>query len=160
MNTLLKNILASVVLVISLTSTANAADAFSHTVLSLLDDPRNEEAWSLAIDNQKDWEGFYNKPLAYMSFLQGEVPVAPKLDFEKYRILTGGVGVKNTGGFQLVVKDVRERDDELLIHLLMIRPSASCATPQALSYPSATILVEKKDKPFKFVISKLVDECL
>lgn len=160
MNNILKNISITIIFIMSLISSSQASESFSHSVLTLLDDPRNEKPWTLILNNQQDWEDFYNKPLAYMTFPQGEAPVAPKIDFERYQVLTGGLGVKNTGGFQLVVNNVRELDNELLVHVLVVRPSANCLTIQQVSYPSTTILVEKNNKPFKFVVSQLIDECL
>ena len=82
------------VLLLATITTVKASDSFSHTVLSLLDDPRIDASWSRVIDSQDEWESFYNEPLAYIFFAQdSEIPTASVIDFEQYQILTGGLGV-------------------------------------------------------------------
>jgi len=166
MNTRLKKISIIILLMLS-TASAQAlslirtsGEVFSHTVLSLLDNPRNEQPWTLLINSQADWEDFYNQPLAYMQFAQGQVPTAPTLDFENYQVVAGGLGIKNNGGYRLIVSDVYEFDNEVNIHVLVIQPSANCLLPQVISYPSATILIRKTNKPLRFTTSQLLDECL
>jgi hypothetical protein len=140
-------------------STAYSSDFFSHTVLSLPDDPRIEEPWSKTITTQQDWELYFYSTTAHMTFLQGEAPVAPQLDFENYQILAGGLGMKPSGGNILSVENVQELDDIIDIHVLSITPGASCVSIAMISYPSTTILVKKTDKPFRFTISNAIAEC-
>lgn len=149
---------------------AHASDAFSHTVLLLLDNPQNEEAWSQTITSQEEWETLYYAPLASMSFILGsELPIAPKFDFEKYQILTGGLGVKfaeNLGAkHTLSVEKVIEEENEIVVYVLSISPDLNCLSSSDEidgfpSYPTATVLVKKIDKPFKIKVSKLIEtEC-
>ncbi len=156
------NLFKKIVITLVLTFTATtiqANEAFSHAVLSLLDDPRNEEAWSMVITSQEDWESFYNQPLAYMSFLDGNTPTAPVLDFENYQVLAGGLGVHGAGGTLLVVDKVQELDHSIAVHVLIVRPSSNCLLPMVISFPSTAILVKKTDKPFTFSVSQLINEC-
>jgi hypothetical protein len=149
---------------------AHASDAFSHTVLLLLDNPQNKEAWSQTITSQEEWETFYNAPLASMSFVLGsELPIAPKFDFEKYQILTGGLGVRfsnNIGAeHTLSVEKVIEEENEIVVYVHSISPDLNCLSSSDEidgfpSYPTATVLVKKTDKPFKIKVSKLIEtEC-
>lgn len=160
MPTLLKKITLMTALILATITTAKASDTFSHTVLLLPDDPRIETQWSRTIGSQEEWESFFNQSLTYMTFLVGQSPIAPALDFEQHQIVTGGMGVQNTGGYLLSVNQVSELENEIIIHTLMIRPSANCLVPLAISYPSTTILIEKTNKPIRFSLSQLVDECL
>lgn len=137
-----------------------ASDTFSHTVLLLLDDPNIETPWNRIIESQEEWESFFNEPLAYMFMSPADVPTAPVIDFSQYQIVTGGLGVQDSGGYRLLVEEVEETNNEIIIHTLMIKPSAVCGIPEDISYPSATILVERTDKPFRFSLSQLLDECL
>ncbi|BCG64381.1 MAG: hypothetical protein methR_P2154 [Methyloprofundus sp.] len=155
---LCKKMLTIVILTFTAT-TVHANDAFSHAVLSLLDDPRNEEAWSMVINSQEDWESFYNQPLAYMSFLAGTIPTAPVLDFENYQILAGGLGMQSHGGAFLTVETVQELENSISVHVLLVRPGPDCTLPAVISYPSTAILIKKTDKPFSFSVSNLIDEC-
>ena len=140
-------------------STAYSSDFFSHTVLSLPDDPRIEEPWSKTITTQQEWESYFYSTTAHMTFPQGEAPIAPQLDFVNYQILAGGLGMKSSGGNILSVENVQELDDIIDIHVLAIKPGASCFSIEMISYPSTTILVKKTDKPFRFTISNATAEC-
>lgn len=153
-------------------SVAHASDAFSHTVLLLLDNPNNKEAWSRTITSREEWKTFYYAPLSSMSMVVGvgTVPVVPKFDFEKYQILTGGLGVRfsnNIGAeYTLSVEKVIEEDNEIVIYVHDISPASECHSSSEKddgfpSYPTATVLVKKTKKPFKLKVSKLVNtECL
>ncbi len=158
MKFLIKKVILVCLLIVS--AATQATDFFSHTVLDLPDDPRNETAWSQVISSQEDWESFFNATLAAILFPQGEAPSAPEFDFEKFQILTGGLGVKPSSGYILSVENVIELDDVIEIHVFDVRPGTNCVTFAALTYPSTTVLVEKTDKPFRFSVSQLVDECL
>lgn len=133
---------------------------FSHTVLTLPDHPMIDEPWSKVITNQKDWESFFYAQTAHISYFEGQAPSPEKLDFENYQILTGGLGLKNSGGYSLIVEGVFELDNEIDLRVLEIKPSENCLTPAVMSYPSATVLIKKTNKPFKLSISKLINECL
>ncbi len=140
-------------------STAYSSDFFSHSVLSLPDDPRIEEPWSKIITTQQEWESYFYSTTAHMTFPQGEAPIAPQLDFVNYQILAGGLGMKPSGGNILSVENVQELDDIIDIHVLSIKPGTSCFSIEMISYPSTTILVKKTDKPFRFTISNSIAEC-
>jgi hypothetical protein len=155
---LFKKILTILILTCT-TATVHAEEVFSHAVLKLLDDPRIEEAWSQVITTQEEWEDFYNQPLVYMSFLEGNVPTAPILDFENYQVLAGGLGMQSHGGAFLTVETVQELENSISVHVLLVRPGPDCTLPAVISYPSTAILIKKTDKPFSFSVSNLVDEC-
>lgn len=142
-------------------TTVTASDTYSHTVFQLLDDPSIDTPWNRIIDSQDEWEAFFNEPLAYMTFsVDADIPTAAVIDFNQYQIVTGGLGIQETGGYRLLVEEVEDMDNEIVIHTLMIKPSTACGIPIPTSYPSATILVERTDKPFRFSLSQLIDECL
>ena len=145
-------------------------DAFSHTVILLLDNPRKDEAWSQVISSQDEWEAFYNAPLAYMTFSDTSIiPAAPVFDFEKYQILAGGLGVRYSSQIGaehvLSVEKVLQTDTELVIYAHNIGPclfpdAPAQAVPQPVafpSYPATAVLVKKTDKPFRFELSNLID---
>lgn len=160
MNTFLKKTCLLVALLFVTITAANARDAYSHLVLVLPDEPRNEQSWTRVINSQDGWEELFNESLAYTLYLDGEAPVAPVFDFNQYQVLSGGLGVRDTGGYQLVVSRVEERDSDVLIHVLMVRPSENCLSPMMISYPSATVLVKRMNKPFSFLVVQSIDECL
>jgi hypothetical protein len=62
MKFLIKKVILVCLLIVS--AATQATDFFSHTVLDLPDEPRNETAWSQVISSQEDWESFFNATLA------------------------------------------------------------------------------------------------
>ena len=150
-----------VLLMIATLSTSHASDLFSHTVLTLPDDPRTEEPWKMIINSQEDWESFFYARTAYAIYLQGQAPIAMEIDFEKYQVLSGGLGEK-PHGHSLSVEQVIELDNEIHVVILDIQPGLDCVrsfVPFGPSYPSATVLVKRTEKPFKFIVSRLIEEC-
>ncbi len=141
-------------------NTTRVAHAFSHAVLTLPDNPRMTGAWTKTITNQEDWEAFFYAQTAHIFYGDGGAPVAIEIDFERYQVFTGGLGVKS-GGYSLVIESVVESDVAVVLNALEIRPSENCV--QLLlageSYPSTTILINKTDKPFEIHVAQLVDEC-
>lgn len=142
-------------------------DVFSHTVLLLLDNPRKDKPWSRVITSQEEWETFFNEPLAYIDFFGGNAPVAPQFDFEKYQILTGGLGIKRSPSFIdyiLSVEKVTQTETEIVVHILNVAPSGACLKAIDNSfdypnYPATAVLVKKTDKPFRFEISNSTTDC-
>jgi hypothetical protein len=142
-------------------SISHASDLFSHTVLILPDDPRTEEPWKKIINTQEDWESFFYARTAYTTYLQGQAPIAMEIDFEKYQVLAGGLGEK-PHGHSLSVEQVIELENEIHVVVLDIQPGLDCVRafiPLEPSYPSATVLVKRTGKPFKFIVSRLIEEC-
>jgi hypothetical protein len=142
-------------------SISHASDLFSHTVLTLPDDPMTEEPWKKIINTQEDWESFFYARTAYTTYLQGQAPIAMEINFEKYQVLAGGLGEK-PHGHSLSVAQVIELENEIHVVVLDIQPGLDCVRafiPLEPSYPSATVLVKRSDKPFKFIVSQLIEQC-
>ncbi len=138
-------------------STSHASDFFSHTVLTLPDDPMTEEPWKKTINTQEDWESFFYARTAHIFSPQPFIPM--EIDFEKYQVLTGGIGEKPFGS-SLSVEQVIELDNEIHVVVLDIQPGLNCVVDiLEPAYPSATVLVKRSDKPFKFIVSQLIEQC-
>ena len=157
-NLLCKKITLILLMMVTL-STSHASDLFSHTVLTLPDDPMNEEPWKKVINTQEDWESFFYARTAHI--FSPEPFIAMEIDFEKYQVLTGGFGEKPFG-HSLSIEQVIELDNEIHVVVLDIQPGLDCVrafVPFGPSYPSATVLVKRTDKPFKFIVSQLIEQC-
>ncbi len=134
-------------------------EAFSHTVLHLPDNPRYEKPWLKIIRNQQDWEAHFYATTAAITFPASMAPVAPVLDFENYQVISGGLGVRSSGGYALAVESVVDLVGDLYIHVLDIRPGSSCLVTMATTYPSVTILVKKTAAPIQISVAKLINQC-
>ncbi len=138
-------------------STSHASDLFSHTVITLPDDPVTEEPWKKTINTQEDWESFFYARTAHIFSLQPFI--AMEIDFNTYHVLTGGLGEKPFGS-SLSVEQVIEMDNEIHVVVLDIQPGLDCGVDIfGPAYPSATVLVKKSNKPFKFIVSQLIEQC-
>lgn len=159
MKFIFNKVIALFTLLMAIMTSAHSSDIFSHTVLTLPDNPRIEEPWSQTITTQQEWETLFYSTTAHMTFLQGKAPIAPQLDFETYQVLAGGLGVKPSGGNILSVESVKELNDIIEIHVLSIKPGSTCFSIAMISYPSTTVLIKKTDKPFRFTISNSISDC-
>ena len=159
MKKILRKVLTVITLMVAGTVPSQSADIFSHAVLLLPDDPRIDEPWFKIIRNQHDWESHFYASTAAVTYPDSMAPVAPILDFENYQVISGGLGVRSSGGFSLAIESVYELESAMFIHVLDVRPGPGCMVTMAITHPSITIVVKKTDTPIKFTVSKLISPC-
>ncbi|MCB0173117.1 MAG: protease complex subunit PrcB family protein [Nitrosomonas sp.] len=132
---------------------------YSHVVLDLPFDHISEEPWSKIIDNQEEWADFYlnlieeNAPDSVASY------ILPEIDFETFRVVTGGIGVRTSGGHSVSISKVVETTDAVYIEVLVIKPDGNCLVTANITYPSAAIMIRKSDKPISFSSTELTHIC-
>ncbi|MDR4515350.1 protease complex subunit PrcB family protein [Nitrosomonas sp.] len=132
---------------------------YSHVVLNLPFDKISEEPWSKVIDNQEGWSDFYlnlieeNAPDSVASY------ILPEIDFETFRVVTGGTGIRTNGGHSVSINTAIETNDAVYIEVLVIKPDANCLVTGNITYPSAAIMIRKSDKPINFSAIELTREC-
>ncbi len=159
MNLIVKKTIAFFAIMMIVTTTAHSSEFISHAVLTLPDDPRIEDPWDRVINTQEEWESFFYSTTAHMTFLQSEAPIAPQINFDVYQIIAGGLGMKPSGGNVLSVQSVQELDDKIAVNVIIVKPGSTCSTIQTISYPSATVLIYKTDKPMEFTVLQTISEC-
>lgn len=159
MKILLRKLLAIVTLMVVVVAPSQSADTFSHSVLLLPDNPRINEPWVKIIGNQENWESHFYATTAAITYPESMAPVAPVLDFKKFQVISGGLGMRSSGGYYIAIESVHELENAMFIHVLDVRPGPECVVPAALTNPSITFLVKKTDKPIKFTVSKLINQC-
>lgn len=128
-------------------------DLFSHTILTLPNEPQENEPWVKIMQTQEEWEAFF------YTTTQFRVPAAPVFDFAQYQVISGGLGMHSSGGFYLAIERVFEHENTVSVHVLNITPAAGCPVTFALTYPAITFLIKKTDKPIHFSLSDLVQSC-
>ena len=157
MQKLFANILAVITLMIASVTPSQASDIFSHAVLTLPDDPRINDPWFKIIRNQADWEAHFYATTAAITYPDSMAPTAPVLDFQNYQVISGGLGIRSSGGYSLAIQSVHKIEEAMYIHVLSVSPGPGCVSFSAITYPSITILVKKTDTPIKFTISELIN---
>lgn len=132
---------------------------YSHVVLDLPFDHISEEPWSKIIDNQEEWTDLYlglieeNAPDFVASY------ILPEIDFESFRVVAGGIGVRTSGGHSVSISKVVETTDTVYIEVLVIKPGINCLVTANITYPSAAILIRKSDKQISFSSTELTQDC-
>lgn len=134
-----------------------AEDIFSHSVLNLPHEPREEFSWVRVLSDQETWTAFYRQ--LYTDAEQEAPEHAPAFDFDHYQVIVGGVGLQYHGGFSIAVGYYHEFDSERMLDTLLIRPGPDCTTTTALNYPSLALLVPRSDKPLRVRVNDLVQYC-
>ncbi len=134
---------------------------FSHTVLKLPFDLQSEEPWSRIIRTQEEWTLFYNELVGdTLATDDAAVFAIPEIDFETYQIVTGGIGFRSSGGYRVSVEKVHELSDVIYIDVIVVSPGPNCASTDATTYPSTTVLIKKTNKPIQFFSAHTLNECL
>ena len=149
------------VLMLSTASRAQeTSHVFSHVVLKLPFDYKSEEPWSKIINTPEEWVNFYSELLDENAADNTVISyVIPEIDFEAFRVVTGGIGFRPRGGHSATISEVIEMSDAVYIQVLVIKPGINCFVTANITYPSATILIRKSDKPIRFFTSELTQEC-
>lgn len=140
-------------------SNAQAADIISYSVLKLPYELRSEEPWLKIINSPEKWQAFYQQLFSDTLFDPPTAIVAPQIDFEHYQIVAGGLGMRASGGYAVLVANVDETDEAVYLQVLELNPGSGCLVTMALTYPSTAILLKKSDKPIHLTMTKLINEC-
>lgn len=157
---LLRVLLLTVMLMLPVSTMAQELPkTYSHVVLNLPFDKISEEPWSKVIDTQEEWSDFYlnlieeNAPDSVVSY------ILPEIDFEAFRVVAGGIGVRTSGGHSVSISKVVETTDTVYIEVLVIKPGINCLVTANITYPSAAILIRKSDKQISFSSTELTQDC-
>ena len=159
MKKLLSQILVFIALLIAGLVPVYSADIFSHTVLSMPYDLDNDKPWVKVIQNQEEWEAYFYATTAAVTYLQGQAPVAPKLDFDHYQVIAGGLGLRFSGGYSLAIENVYTTKNAMTIHLLDIHSGVRCLVTWGFTQPTITIMVKITDKPMRYIVSEVITPC-
>jgi hypothetical protein len=155
----LNAIISSALFMFTACSIAFAADIYSHIVLKLPYELRKDEPWIKVIQTQEELESFYYQLVIDSLVLPAEAEPVPIIDFHNFQMIAGGLGVRYYIGDRLLIEGVHEMDDVVILQVLEVRKTGICLVLPALSYPSATILIKRTDKPIRISVSTVLDEC-
>lgn len=111
------------------------------------------------IDNQADWKRFWDSNIRQSG--TGGFQGAPEVDFNSKYVLAVLQGVKPTGGYYLLVKEILFSNNSLIVKVEIVEPKSGEPNTQSITSPYDVVSVAKlnqalKDK-YKIIIENAVD---
>ncbi|XKT75410.1 MAG: protease complex subunit PrcB family protein [Patescibacteria group bacterium UBA2103] len=100
--------------------------------------------------------------VAFWELIYGNDPAAtrpPVIAFARDHAIAVVAGVKNTGGYEIYVRDVIETPEERIVEVVMRSPGEGCQVTEAFTNPFQIISVKKTDKPLRAVEIKEEYSC-
>lgn len=87
------------------------------------------------------------------------MPPLPEVDFGQELIVAAALGMRNTGGYNILLTGANEDAAGVEIQVLETSPGADCFTTQALTQPVDLARASRRDGPVRFVVSQEVRRC-
>lgn len=108
----------------------------------------------VVLRDQAEWRAFWNAAMAKRL----PVPEVPAVDFSRDMVLAAALGVRSTGGHDIMVSEVRRDDDGLSVRVLEISPDPGCLVTQALTAPVVAVRVPRAEGNVTWVTA-VVNRC-
>lgn len=113
-----------------------------------------EQATEEVIRAQDDWSTFWDR------HQPGNArPAPPPVEFGEKMVLVVALGDRPTGGYQVRIQEVEERDGRLTVRALETVPGRGCGVTQALTQPVDAVLVPRGTGVAQFELRTRVEEC-
>lgn len=77
-------------------------------------------------------------------------PAQPTVAFGTDMVIAAFMGERLTGGYTIVIEDVRENDEFLIVDIEMEMPGSNCDVSQSVTQPHHMVLLPDSDKPVQF----------
>ena len=77
----------------------------------------------------------------------------PKVDFEKQVVLAVFMGEKNTGGYRIQIRGMKDTGKKIEVSVKTTSPPQDGFSIQVLTQPYEFLIAEKPAKPVKFVVT-------
>lgn len=85
--------------------------------------------------------------------------IASAIDFEENMLIGVFYGKKNNGGYSIEIKNVTEKENEIIISVLKTTPGKKCYVTQAITSPYHIIEIAKSEKNIIFIEEERVVNC-
>lgn len=86
-------------------------------------------------------------------------PPLPEIDFSREMLIVVAMGQRNTGGYDVIVDGVYEKDKKLEVDVKTTSPGRSCGLPGMATEPVDVVRVPKSDYPVVFRETDVTREC-
>ncbi len=124
----------------------NSNGKFDYEVIEITQNEFYDEPSEVTIKSLDEWE-------QYCSDTECTV------NFEEKMIAGYNLGMRPNSGYALRVDNVESTEEEIVIHASAIVPGENCITMQVITYPTAYVSMDKTDKPIRWEISSVVEDC-
>ena len=101
------------------------------------------------IDNLETWKKVWREVHQAVS----PKPKLPKVDFEKQVVLAVFMGEKNTGGYRIQIRGMKDTGKKIEVSVKTTSPPQDGFSIQVLTQPYEFLIAEKPAKPVKFVVT-------
>ena len=115
------------------------------------------EKKSYVITNREDWEGLWEKVVAY-SYPR---PQAPDIDFSKHSIIAVFQGNQSSSGYSISVTKLVKSSKKLKVHVREVSPADECRVLLVLTQPFEIIQTDRIEDAQKvvFKIKREITAC-
>jgi len=86
-------------------------------------------------------------------------PEPPEINFEKFMLIAVFMGNKSTGGFNIQIERIIEKNEEISVYVKEESPGKNCIVTMAFTQPYHIVKLEKKNKKIKFYYKNTIKEC-
>ncbi len=87
----------------------------------------------------------------------GSLDNKTEINFEENSIIAVLLGQRRTGGYNVEIDEIREKEDKIVIHATETRPGKDCGVIQVLTYPYEVVLVENIEEETEVEIDLTVE---
>jgi hypothetical protein len=102
-----------------------------------------KEKDNFIIKTQSDWENLWKK-----AFPEQEIP---RIDFDKKMVVAIFSGEKQTGGYEINIKEINYEKDKIIVKISESTPSKDAFVITAITSPFHIKVINKSDLPVEFI---------
>ena len=136
---------------------AAANSIFSYAQINIPFEVKVEGSWAQVIESQEEWESFYTAHVVSFSESESELESPPKIDFNNYTIIAGGLG-GGSATRSLMIERVGDSGPITYIQALILR-GVGCIVPAVATFPTIAILVPKTEDELQFFVKEATYKC-
>ena len=78
-------------------------------------------------------------------------PTAPAIDFDRGMVVIAALGTRSSGGYAVVVEELRRREERLEVVIVERVPGPTCPVTMALTAPLVAVVLPTSDTPTSFI---------
>lgn len=117
--------------------------------------PNTNEKGNYIIKNVSEWAFLWNK-IYFGAIIKPELP---EINFDKYTVIAVFNGVEKSGGYDIEITKVGEKNNNIYIFVKKILPGSGCITSQSFANPYHIIGLVKSDKEVQYVEKEEIKNC-
>jgi len=117
--------------------------------------PNTNEKGNYIIKNAEEWRDLWNKIYSAVIIK----PEIPEIDFNKYMVVAVFNGFETSGGYDIEINKIGEKDNAVYVFVKKKLPGSGCLTSQSFSNPYHIIGFVKTEKEVLYVEKEETVNC-